>query len=118
MPFRLANGAVALSGTLTATSNGSALAVPGADGGSHILVSVHVSAASGTSPTLSCKLQHSDDASSWSDVTGAAQSANLTAAGNALFGGRATKKYVRVVATVGGTTPSFTTSVALFGATA
>src|SRR5690349_4610855 len=117
MYFRQANAAVALSGAITATTNGAALRVPGGEGGSHVVVAVHVSAVSGTTPSLTPKLQHSDDASSWSDVTGAAGTA-LTAAGNVLFNGHTTKKFVRVVATVSGTTPSLTTTATVFGAKA
>jgi hypothetical protein len=118
MSFRLANGAVALSGAITATTNGAALHVPGGEGGSHVLVAVHVSAVSGTTPSLTCKLQESANGTSgWTDVTGAAGSA-ITAAGNQLFNGHTTKPYVRVVGTVSGTTPSLTTTVTVFGAAA
>jgi hypothetical protein len=118
MSFRQANAAVALSGAITATTNGPALRVPGGEGGSHVVVAVHVSAVSGTTPSLTPKLQDSADGSTgWADVTGAAGTA-LTAAGNVLFNGHTTKKFVRVVATVSGTTPSLTTTATVFGAKA
>jgi hypothetical protein len=68
---------------------------------------------SGTSPTLSLKLQESDDNSAWSDITGAVSSTFTTANQHQLIdvpmGGRANRKrYVRGVLTIGGTTPSFT----------
>jgi hypothetical protein len=118
MSFVQANGAVALSGALTATTNSPALRLPAGASGGHCLVAVHVSAVSGTSPSLTCKLQQSDSASSgFADVTGAAGSA-ITAAGNQLFNGHVTKPFVRVVGTVSGTTPSLTTTVTVFGAAA
>lgn len=112
--MRFTNGALALSGTITASTNGAAFHLPAGNGS--FLVGVHVSAASGTTPTLNVKLQDSPDATTWTDVAGAA-SAQLTAAGNTVFAGRSTKAYVRAVATLGGTTPSFTVDVTAFGAT-
>ncbi|TQS29135.1 hypothetical protein [Microbispora sp. KK1-11] len=67
---------------------------------------VHVTAVSGT-PTLNCSLEESADGSSWSAVPGSSTS-QLTAAGNAVAAAAVTKNYVRVTATVAGTTPSVT----------
>jgi hypothetical protein len=63
---------------------------------------------SGTSPTLDVKLQDSADGSSWAD-TGIAF-AQVTATGSRQQRELKTKQgrpYVRVAATVGGTSPSF-----------
>lgn len=112
MTMRSANAETAFNGALTATKNGPVHEFYG--GAGNLFVTAHVSAVSGTSPTLNLKLQDSPDNSTWSDVTGAT-GAQLTAAGNQVFAGYSTKPYVRVVATVGGTTPSFTAHVAVFG---
>jgi hypothetical protein len=71
-----------------------------------VVLIVHATAVSGT-PTLNCSLEESADGSSWSAVAGSA-TAQLTAAGNALAGATIVKNYVRVTATVAGTTPSVT----------
>lgn len=118
MPFRSASVCTAVSGTLTTTTTGAALRVPAGDGGAFVTVAVHVSATSGT-PTLNCKLQDSANGTSgWADVTGAAMAANLTAAGNAVFCGYTPKKFIRVVATVGGGSPSLTTVATAYAAKA
>lgn len=114
MSLTLASGDVAFSGSLTATATSATYHLPGGVNNS-LFVGVHVSAVSGTSPTLAVKLQDSADGVTFADVTGAATAANLTAAGNATFFGRSAKPYVRLVATVGGTTPNFTASVVLLG---
>lgn len=72
-----------------------------------VQVLVHVTAASGTTPTLNASLEESDDGSSWSAITGSAIP-QLTAAGNVSANARVSKNYVRVTSTVAGTTPSFT----------
>ena len=66
---------------------------------------VIVTAASGTSPTLDPKVQHSDDNSTFTDLAAGAQ---LTATGEVFIPFETSKRYVRLVATIGGTTPSFT----------
>lgn len=70
-----------------------------------------VGAASGTGPTLDVKLEDSDDNSSFSDIAGAAfaQKAN---AGTEELRVTGFRRYVRAVAAVGGTSPSFTFGVA------
>jgi hypothetical protein len=75
-----------------------------------VVLGVHVTAASGTSPTLNASLEESDDASTWTAVTGSAV-AQLTAAGNAVAFAVPAKRYVRVTSTIAGTTPSFTYKV-------
>lgn len=69
---------------------------------------------SGTTPTLDLKVQDSDDDSTYADISGATF-AQLTAAGREEIHFRTNKRYVRVVATIGGTTPSFTFSVVILG---
>lgn len=105
--LRLVEGDVAL--IAAARGSGTVTSGPIASSGiaSDVLLAVHCSAASGTTPTLNVSLEESNDGSSWSAVTGSGI-AQLTAAGNALAYATATKPYMRVTSTVGGTTPSFT----------
>jgi hypothetical protein len=69
---------------------------------------IHVSAITGTTPTLAVAIEQSADNSSYSAVTGGGTSANITAAGNASINARITQPYVRVTSTIGGTTPAVT----------
>lgn len=92
---------------LTASTNGPAINLAGLEGNVEIIG--RVSAPTGTAPTLSLQLQNSADGSTnWQNVgsplaalTTAAQtlSANLNPFG--------CLQYVRVIATVGGTTPAY-----------
>lgn len=109
MALRQVNGDVVLaSAARTATTNSDPIAAPGA--ANLVVCGAHVSAASGTGPTLNVKLQQSNDGSTgWTDIPGST-SATLSAAGNASASGVATDDFVRVVLTIGGTTPSFTCS--------
>lgn len=113
MSFRAVIGDVPLSGVLSAGANTSSpVSAPG--GAADVLVMVHVSAVSGTSPTLNVTLEQSADGSSgWTAVTGGVV-AQLTAAGSGMANAAVTQSYIRVVATVGGTaTPTVTGRVAL-----
>ncbi|MDF5755816.1 hypothetical protein [Spongiactinospora sp. TRM90649] len=76
-----------------------------------VLLMVHVTAVSGT-PTLNCSLEQSADGSSWSAVPGSSTT-QLTAAGNAVAAAGVTANFVRITATVAGTTPSVTFKAAL-----
>lgn len=78
-----------------------------------VLMSVHCTAATGTSPTLNCSLEESANGTDWTAVTGSS-AAQLTAAGNATAGARVTKNYVRATSTVAGTDPEITYSVELW----
>jgi hypothetical protein len=71
-----------------------------------VWLGVHVTAVSGT-PTLNCSLEESADGNTWTAVPGSAIT-QLTAAGNDVAIAAVTKNYVRVTATVAGTTPSVT----------
>lgn len=107
---RNVNGEVAISGVLpSGATNSPALGTGGT--ASNVLVGIHMTANSGTSPTLTVKLQDSADASSWTDLAGATTAA-LTPTGNAVLYGRSPKAFVRVVATVGGSaTPTVTATI-------
>lgn len=72
-----------------------------------------VGTVSGTTPTLNGKIQESDDGSTWGDIAGATFT-QVTASSNyqAITFDR-TKRYVRYVGTVAGTSPSFALAVLL-----
>lgn len=94
--------------TGTATANGTGVDTVGYDNG---MVVLEVGVVSGTAPTLNVKIQESDDNSSFTDVTGATFT-QVTATGNSqvlrLSNLNTTRKrYLRAVATIAGTTPSF-----------
>lgn len=80
---------------------------------SQVVLTVHCTAASGTTPTLDVSLEESADGSTWTAVanSGATQ---LTAAGNRVATAAVTKNFVRVAAAIGGTTPSFTFSATVW----
>lgn len=93
---------------LTATTNGTSVDTRGYGDAMAVL---EVGAVSGTSPTLDVKIQESDDNSAFTDVAGAAFT-QVTAANSSqvLRLGQLNlvrKRYVRAVATIGGTSPSF-----------
>jgi hypothetical protein len=111
MSFRSVIGDVALSGTLTATTSSAAIAAPG--GAADVLVMVHVTAVAGTGPTMTVTVEQSaDGVTGWAAVAGGGTAA-LSAAGNAVANAAVTQQFIRVVATIGGTTPSFTGRVAV-----
>jgi hypothetical protein len=101
---------------LTLTAQGAATVVSGAiaaaGAAAYVLLLVHVSAVTGT-PTLNVSLEQSASGTgSWSAVPGSAI-AQLSAAGNAVAFAYPTANYVRVTATVAGTTPAVTATVAV-----
>jgi hypothetical protein len=86
------------------------------------LVLLNASAGTGTSPTLDVKLQHSDDDSTYEDVTNGAFSQVTDAAETAgvkvmKLNVSDLKRYLRVVGTIAGTTPSFDFGVEFVGIT-
>lgn len=115
MTLRAVVGDVALSGTFGAGTHRSApVTTGGAVGFADALVAVHVTAASGTSPTLAVSLEQSTDGATWAAVPGSG-SVTLTAVGNTTTYAAVTAPLARVAAAVGGTTPSFTVRVAVVG---
>lgn len=87
--------------------------VAAAGGAADVLLTVHCTAATGTTPTLDASLEESADGSSWTAVAGSAIT-QLTAAGNRVIYAAVTKNYVRVTSTVAGTTPSVTYRAAVW----
>lgn len=86
------------------------------------LVLLNASAGTGTTPTLDVKLQHSDDDSTYEDVTSGAFSQVTDAAETAgvkvmKLNVSDLKRYLRVIGTIAGTTPSFDFGVEFVGIT-
>lgn len=106
MSLRPVLGDVALPSTARAAGTYTSGPAAAAGQATDVLLMVHVTAVSGT-PTLNCSLEESADGSSWTAVAGSS-TAQLSAAGNAVAVATITKNYVRVTATVAGTTPSVT----------
>ena len=84
------------------------------------LVVLNASAGTGTTPTLDVKLQHSDDDSTYADVTGGAFTQVTDVAGSAgvqvkKINVSDLKRYVRAIGTIAGTTPSFDFAVEFVG---
>lgn len=98
----------------TANANGTGVDLQGytQPGGRQLKAILTNGTTSGTTPTLDVKLQDSDDNTTFTDITGATF-AQKTAAGNEEIHFRTNKRYVRAVATIGGTSPSFTFAVLL-----
>lgn len=112
MSMRTVNGDVVLPSSARGAGTYTAGPLVYGPGVADLLVLTHISAVSGTSPTLVVSVEQSADGSSWSAVTGAA-SATLSAVGNSMINASVTQPYVRVSAVVAGTTPSFTFRVAV-----
>lgn len=86
------------------------------------LVLLNASAGTGTNPTLDVKLQHSDDDSTYEDVTSGTFSQVTDAAETAgvkvmKLNVSDLKRYLRVIGTMAGTTPSFDFGVEFVGIT-
>lgn len=103
--------------TRTASANGTGVdlnTIRRADAGSVVL---HIGTVTGTSPTLDVKLQDSDDNSTFADVSGAVfAQKTATALSRMNVDLKVVRRYVRAVATIAGTTPSFPCSVVLLAA--
>lgn len=94
-----------------ASVNSGPIAAPGEIG--PLMVCAHVTAVGGTTPTLDVTVEQSANGSTgWATVPGSAL-AQITAAGNRIGFVAPTQPYVRVVATIGGTTPTITGTVAV-----
>jgi len=99
----------------TSTVNGTGVDVTDFEG---VGIAVLTSAAgAGTTPTMDVKLQDSDDNSSFADISGATFVQVTTAASRQIkaFDVAAARKFVRAVATIGGSSPSFTCAVEFVG---
>lgn len=90
----------------TTSANGTGVDLRGA---TDVLVILTNGTTSGTSPTLDVKIQDSADNSSFADVSGLTFSQITAAADPATLqvDPRAVRRYIRAVATIAGTSPSF-----------
>ena len=103
---------------ITANTNGGGVDTQGYNSAA---ISLETGAVSGTTPTLDVKIQDSAENSVFADISPSKAFVQVTAANNSqilrLEGLNANvRRYIRAVATVGGTTPNFTSScVVLLG---
>ena len=98
----------------TSTTTGTGLDISTYEG--LALVQLANGTTSGTSPTLDVKIQDSADNSTFADVSGYSFSqvtAALTDPSTLKIDLRNVRQYIRAVATIGGTTPSFACAVTL-----
>lgn len=97
----------------TTTANGTGVDLANCRGGAAVVLDS--AAGTGTTPTLDVKLQSSPDNSTWTDAGLAFTQVTNSGASQQVVAIDVTKlqRYVRAVATIGGTTPSFTFSVNL-----
>ena len=112
------SAALATAARRTSTLTGTAVDVLEYEGVA--LVLLNTAAGTGTTPTLDVKLQHSDDNSTFSDVTSGAFSQVTDVAGTAgvkvmKVNVADLKRYMRVLGTIAGTTPSFDFGVEFVG---
>lgn len=102
-----ATTAITLAASAARTSSGSGSAVDLVSA-TTVEVSVLVSAASGSSPTLDISLQTSEDGTVWQPLDSTARFATT---GRRVIRSAGALRYVRAAWTIGGTAPSFTFSV-------
>jgi hypothetical protein len=98
---------------VTATTNGAAIDTLGFDDG---MVVLEVGAVTGTSPTLAVSFEESDDGvTGWTAIPGAAfttvTAANQSQVRRLAELNVARRRFIRPVATLGGTSPNFTFAV-------
>lgn len=98
-----------------ASANGSAVDLESLVNVRQYMAYLDVGSVSGTTPTLDVKFQESADGSTgWTDITGAAFT-QVTAAGSQTLRFKTSKRYVRAVATIAGTSPAFVFGVYVIG---
>lgn len=95
---------------LTATGNGTSVD-NSASTSSGFVAQIHVTAASGTTPTMTAILQHSTNNSTWTTL--GSFTAVTGATSERISGTGTVNRYVRISYTIGGTTPSFTTQISI-----
>jgi hypothetical protein len=92
--------------TATSTVTGTGVDMINAD--SRCFAVQHVGAVSGTTPTLDGKIQESDTSGSgYTDVAGATFTQVTASTNLQVISFERTKRYLRYVGTIGGTSPSF-----------
>jgi len=103
---------------LTETTTGTGIDIAAYDGTGMFIL--HSAAGTGTTPTMNVKLQHCDTVDgTYADITGATFTEVDDTEGGAIeaiyVDLSAAKRYIRAVATIAGTTPSFTCGVTFAG---
>ena len=102
---------------VTASANGAAIDLKNYIGITALILDS--SAGTGTTPTLDNKIQDSDDGITFADIVPPVAFAQVTSGGASqqriALNADGARRYVRLVSTVAGTTPSFTYSVNLLG---
>jgi len=94
------------------TATGNSASVDNSDSTANGLAAyLHVTAASGTTPTLDVKVQHSADDSTWADLATFTQVTSANGYERIAVTGTV-NRYIRAQFTLGGTTPDFTFHVA------
>jgi hypothetical protein len=100
-----------------ASANGSAVDILEYEGQAAAIL--QSAAGTGTNPTLDVKLEDSaDGATGWADIAGTAFTQVTDAAASAeiiKFNASDVRQYIRAVATIGGTTPSFVCAASFVG---
>lgn len=93
----------------TATANGTAIdnTASSANGG---VGNLHITTVSGTTPSITVKIQHSTDNSTWADLITFTAATAAGAEQKTVTG--TVNRYIRATVTISGTTPSFTLAVA------
>lgn len=94
---------------LTASANGPSGDMINGDG--RCFAIQQVGTVSGASPTLAGKIQESSDGSTWTDISGATFTTVTASTNNQAITFDRSKRYLRYVATVGGSSPSFDVAV-------
>lgn len=94
----------------TTTTNGTSVDNAAASSNGAV-ANLHVTARSGTSPTLAVTIQHSTNNSTWTTLATFTTATTVTSETVTITG--TVNRYTRAVFTVGGTTPSFTAQVSL-----
>jgi hypothetical protein len=113
MSFTVARSLLS-SGSRTVTGQGSSVPVPEAS--SQIAVMVKVTSVSGTTPSMTCTVQWSqDNGATFADADPADAFTPLTVTGNVVKSFPARGEHFRLVWTITGTTPSFTFSATAYG---
>jgi len=98
---------VLASGAQTTTFTTSGISADGAT----VALLVNVSAASGTTPTLDCTVEWSNDGSTWAVGDTADSFTQITTTKVTAKAFAAKGLFLRVRGTIGGTTPSFTVGI-------
>jgi hypothetical protein len=102
-------GASVFPATVNDTNNGASIDMVEADGRCFAIQAIGT--VSGTSPSLTGKIQESSDNSTWTDVAGATFTAVTASSNLQTITFDRTKRYLRHARTVAGTSPSFALGV-------